>query len=736
MQGRGSIAFFSTYRPPVPLDIFSSTIPGSPAGKELLLTDGVSYNYDCRPIPPAALKELLTWLGKNNAKLARDCGATPDDADKGRVTGLIFVSERDNGLETLHVSLRTNNQVKVYRLADIYGADTFGGVRMEDGGCIAGGFKVGPRTVGHSLVYVSTKEPAKTRRTPWTVVYKTNLADGKTQRLTPQGQYDLSPAVSPSGTMVAVASFADSKWNGEIENLKTNIVVMNVDGDLGRRLLIKDGGWPTWGSDSVIFFHRGVNTTLRDGTVQTAWGVFRYDMTTRVTVRVTPAAFNCMTPAAISSTKVAVATIRKRSGFSDVRDEAQYRHIEIYDTAMPGQVIEVTRRGTNPKADHYNPFVDDGGKRIGYHRCRTSQAPDEPTRRVDKLQSPGKDVGLFRVSGVFPTISKDGTKLAFVDNEFSAVWLVDKQSPPRKVYETGGPDRIFSPVWNQNLLLDSLYVCMGPSFHPDNALEICNIPGVSGTFGVQGSLQLTQGGFNNAFPSSNPQGNKFVFRSTRDGGTNKYKNLYIMDNSVVGANGLGKVTRLTNGPWTDTHCQWSPSGDWIVFSSTRDKPATAPPKDFGLDPGYFAVYLVKANDPTVVVRVMRSGSDLSGHVNHPVFSPDCRSITVTSDLAAVSVDPISLPLFVHSVRPYGDIFLIDIDNKDITKNKDVQSYKRITHSRYENSTPCWTVLSPDDPRAPWTTMAGKGPAAAFRPGCPYAESFKMTGHLIVPKRCC
>jgi hypothetical protein len=305
--------------------------------------------------------------------------------------------------------------------------------------------------------------------------------------------------------MVAVASFADSKWNGEIENLKTNICVMNVDGDLGRRLLIKDGGWPTWGSDSVIFFHRGVNTTLRDGTVQTAWGVFRYDMTTRVTVRVTTEAFNCMTPAAISSTKVAVATIRKRSGFGDVRDESQYRHIEIYDTAMPGQVIEVTRLLTNPKADHYNPFVDDGGKRIGYHRCRTSQAPDEPTRRVDKLQSPGKDVGLFRVSGVFPTISKDGTKLAFVDNEFRAVWLVDKQGL-RKVYETGGPDRIFSPVWNQNLLLDSLYVCMGPSFHPNNALEICNIPRVSGTGRVQGSLQLTQGGFNNAFPSSNPQG--------------------------------------------------------------------------------------------------------------------------------------------------------------------------------------------------------------------------------------
>ena len=59
--------------------------------------------------------------------------------------------------------------------------------RMEDSGCIAGGFQAGGRVVGHSLVYVSTKEPAKVRRAPWTVVYKTSLADGKTERLTPPG---------------------------------------------------------------------------------------------------------------------------------------------------------------------------------------------------------------------------------------------------------------------------------------------------------------------------------------------------------------------------------------------------------------------------------------------------------------------------------------------------------------------------------------------------------------------
>ncbi|VAI68167.1 unnamed protein product [Triticum turgidum subsp. durum] len=193
-SGRGSIAFFGTYRPPVPLDIYSCPADPPPSSRkdELHLTDGVSYNQNGRAIPAPALKELLTFLGKKNPALAAECGATPDDAEKGRVAGLVFVSERDKGLETLHVALvrpkGEGGAVKVLSLGDVYGADTFGGSRMEDSGCIAGGFKVGARTVGHSLVYVSTKEPVTRRRTPWTVVYRTNLADGKTERLTPPGR--------------------------------------------------------------------------------------------------------------------------------------------------------------------------------------------------------------------------------------------------------------------------------------------------------------------------------------------------------------------------------------------------------------------------------------------------------------------------------------------------------------------------------------------------------------------
>jgi hypothetical protein len=552
--------------------------------------------------------------------------------------------------------------------------------------------------------------------------------------------FDLSPAVSPSGRKVAMASFQRKAWKGEIEDLQTDIYVMNAERRFERELWIKDGGWPSWASDNVIFFHRKVGETetkAGETKVGGTWGVFRYTRSTNIEVRVTPVKFDAVTPAAISETKVAVATIREKSGFKDDRVEAQYRHIEIFDAAAPGQPwqpVQITQK-TRPQGDHYNPFVLDDGGRVGYHRCRSDllQHGEEVPRNFHKLESPVKDVGLFRVSGVFPTISKDGSKLAFVDNEFSALWLADSQGL-RQVFDTDDPDKdgIFAPMWNQNPDKDTLYFCKGASFNARSPLEIYSIRNVSSRPGK--SRPLTKGNFNNAFPSSSPDGNKFVFRSTRGGG---YKNLYIMEKAAVGEDLDGTVTPLTDGKWTDTHCQWSPNGDWIVFSSTRDKPENKPELDHGLDPGYFAVYLVKWNDPTVVIRVLKSGNDVGGHVNHPVFSPDGRSIAVTADLAAVSAEPISLPLFLHSVRPYGDIFMVDIDTEDIRKNSDVEKFRRITHSRYEYSTPAWTAFATDDPNAQFNVLVKKNTST---PGCPYypdgGETWQMTGHLCLAKRCC
>uniref|UniRef100_A0ACD5XXW3 Uncharacterized protein n=1 Tax=Avena sativa TaxID=4498 RepID=A0ACD5XXW3_AVESA len=666
---------------------------------------------------------------------------------------------------------------------------------MEDSGCFVGGFKGRVGSVGHSLVYVSTKETVRDRRTPWTVVYKTSLADGKTERLTPPGQYDLKPAVSPSGKMVAVANFRFNEWTGEIEHLKTDIVVMNVDrksqGGLGRRILIKDAGWPTWGSDNVIFFHRGTDTALEDGTTETSWRVYRYNLALGKEDAEIPSrdaeCFKAVTPAAMGEGKVAVATIRKKSGFSDVRGEEQYRHIEVFDLAAIDEPVQITRT-TRPKADHYSPFVLGEGdrSRVGYHRCRTDKLvkpkdvrdddeededEDEEVavapRKFDKVKPPAThtDVGLFRVSGVFPTISTDGKKIAFVDNDFREVWLADGDTV-RSVYTAEEGKTIFSTSWNQKDKMDTVYVCQGPAFSVVKAVDILKLEGVSRKAPPRSRyLTDTADGFNNAFPSSSPDGKWLVFRSTRDRlfvpdqartaeenhtareAQRKLKNLFIMDTEFGESNG-NKAIQLTDGDCTDTHCSWSPTGNWIVYSSTRDKPKDegVPPTDQGLDPGYFAVYLVyfdeaqlKQGQRPAPVRVVRSSPSLAGHINHPVFSPDMTSIVFA---AAVSADPISMPLFIHSVRPYGDIFAVDLrDTKDITKNQDIDQYHRITHSRYEYSTPAWAALA--DGCTDLTSMCDKINSKATRtaqPACPYAyrpqgETPHMTGHLILEKRC-
>ncbi|GMN27077.1 hypothetical protein TIFTF001_001530 [Ficus carica] len=178
---RGSIAFFTTYRPPLPLDIFSCPIPTK--GDELPMTDGQSYNYNGHFIPPTALKTILKSLN-----LASKGTFIDSDVDSGQLLGIVFVSERDN-LETLHIALlfRGNTttpvvvepKVQVFSLAQVFGITEFHGVRMEDSGCFSSDY----------IFYVTTKDPAPSRRQPWTAVYKTHFITGNTERLTPPGSF-------------------------------------------------------------------------------------------------------------------------------------------------------------------------------------------------------------------------------------------------------------------------------------------------------------------------------------------------------------------------------------------------------------------------------------------------------------------------------------------------------------------------------------------------------------------
>ena len=88
-------------------------------------------------------------------------------------------------------------------------------------------------------------------------------------------------------------------------------------------------------------------------------------------------------------------------------------------------------------------------------------------------------------------------------------------------------------------------------------------------------------------------------------------------------------------------------------------------------------------------------------------------------LPSTSYHFISIPLVLFSVRPYGDIFSIDLrDSDDMTKNKDIKEFHRITHSRYEYATPEWTRFATDDPNARWNDMLVGNTNLAFGAACP------------------
>lgn len=169
---------------------------------------------------------------------------------------------------------------------------------------------------------------------------------------------------------------------------------------------------------------------------------------------------------------------------------------------------------------------------------------------LSKLRTPEshKEVDLIEMLGQYPTVSKDGSMLAFVDRKRKAVWLADSNDL-RIVYEKEHANSVFSVSWNQNPNKDTLYICVGLSFSFSMPVEIYAILNASKPRTQQRVQRLTAGGFNNAFPSSSPDGNKLVFRSTRYAGEKqqnqnthvpiveddkKHKNLYIMEDAEIG----------------------------------------------------------------------------------------------------------------------------------------------------------------------------------------------------------
>ncbi|XP_027091878.2 uncharacterized protein [Coffea arabica] len=638
-----SIVFTTLGRASYCFDIYSLPLWVAPASSnELQLTDGVSVNFNGYFPSPSSVSMLFGAPDRTPA----DVSSPPPPLH------LVYVTERNGSshvfLDSLnyrgreHTGSRaileedpsesTRSELTRFQFPLVGLEQSDGRVSMKDK----------PTLVDEYLIYVSTHENTGVPRTSWAAVYSTHLKTGSTRRLTPYGVADFSPAVSPSGVWTAVASYGEKGWDGEVEDLGTDIYLFMTRDGASRVKVVEHGGWPSWADDSTFYFHR----RCEDGW----WSVFKASILKNrklgvdsvVTERVTPPGFHVFTPAASTSNKsfIAVATRRPDSDF---------RHIELFDVVSK-QFVELTRP-ISPNVHHLNPFISPDSSRVGYHRCRgTSNGQERTNLILENLKNPlSEKIPLFRFDGSFPSFSPDGSRIAFVD--FPGVYVVNSDgSGLRKVFERNA----FSTAWDWKRK-GVVYTSAGQEFSSESTdVDIVSINVDDENLSYK---QLTRGGKNDAFPSASPDGKWVAFRSGRSG----HKNLYIMDALEGEAGGL---YRLTEGPWSDTMCNWSPDGEWILFASDRENPGS----------GSFELFMVHPNG-TGLHKLVQSGS--GGRANHPCFSPDSKYVVFTSDYAGVSAEPISNP---HHYQPYGEIFVIKSDGSGI---------RRLTHNSYEDGTPAW-----------------------------------------------
>ncbi|TVU37651.1 hypothetical protein EJB05_10977, partial [Eragrostis curvula] len=629
MEPSGTIVFASVGVTGFGFDVFSVAVPASPdddavsASKldERRHTDGVSVNF--------------------NGQFADDAG----DA-------VAFVSERTGA-----ASLFLSRPGAAERPEPLPAAE---GSLFHDRPTVRGG----------RVYFVSAHERQDRPFRSWAAVYAADLGGGEVTRVTPRGVVDMSPAVSASGALVAVASYGDRPWAFDFRVLETEVAVFRAAEPARRVVVARRGGWPAWHGDRALLFHRVAD----DGW----WSVFRVDLSPGTLEpcgaerRVTPPGLHCFTPAAVGSGGgrwIAVATRRK--------GRAQ-RHVELFD--LETEQFSPLTELLNPDIHHYNPFFSPSGGRLGYHRFRGSGAPgDSSVPHLQPVRSPVASLRMLRVHGTFPAFSPDASHLAINGDFFQTPGAMVLRSDGSKRWTLTKQPNLFYTAWSPTEP-GVLFTSVGPIFETTKAtVRIARLEfdptKLTGDrddddaeeVGATLKLLTRPEAGNDAFPSVSPCGRWLVFRSGRTG----HKNLYIVD-TARGEEDGGEVRRLTDGEWIDTMPNWSPDGELIAFSSNRHDPA---------NPAVFSIYLVRP-DGSGLRRVHVAGPEGSPEadkerINHVCFSPDSRWLLFTANFGGVMAEPVAGP---NQFQPYGDLYVCRLDGSGL---------RRLTCNAYENGTPAW-----------------------------------------------
>lgn len=352
---------------------------------------------------------------------------------------------------------------------------------------------------GRNIVFVSTRQPAAAPGQAWNAIYVMKADGSGVKRLSPANTADYSPAWSPQGDLIAFAS-GSGKAGG------TDLFVMRLEGS-GRRLVVKNGGWPSFAADGrSLFFH-----SLRQG----RWGVWRVNLDGSNLMRITPPNLDAFTPRTSLDGKWLVLT----------RLRGEHRQIELMELST-GKLTALTTEAT----DHWNPAISPDGRHVVYHMATPSlTVPDVEFWGAP----PGTHLKLLRLAGAFPSFSPDGKRLALV-GDLARLDLMNADGSGRETIYAGQSRGLFSTGWARQVELIAFAVD-GVFEGAEARVDLITVrPDGSGL------RRLTRQVGNNAFPAFSPDGKQLVFRSGRGGN----KNLYLMNSDGTG---LKQLTR-SDGP--------------------------------------------------------------------------------------------------------------------------------------------------------------------------------------------
>jgi len=192
----------------------------------------------------------------------------------------------------------------------------------------------------------------------------------------------------------------------------------------------------------------------------------------------------------------------------------------------------------------------------------------------------------------------------------------------------------------------------------------------------------------------------------------------------------GTYKRLTNARGYDAEGSYSPDGQWIVFSSTRQaygrQLSPAEQKQLETDPSYFAeIYIMRADGNGSDAKRL---TNVPGYDGGPFFSPDGKRIIwrrfdttgVIADVHTMNLDgtddrqltdfkAMSWAPYIHPSGKYVifasnklgfdnfELFMVDIDGR--------KEPVRVTYSDGFDGLPVW---SPDGTQLAWTSSRGGG----------------------------